>query len=199
MECRTEQVACERKAFRADQFYHPGNFRGHCPYTGPEILAQSNHGFDALCDFAGTRRTFAGCAAVSKDSRTRCHIVEPASCAELAGEPVREPNRAIQGGGFSIPELTFLRPEYIDGYDQVTDAEAIVAARRLAAEEEIFVSFSSGANLAAAIQLLQRPCRCKVVATIINDSGLKYLSTNLWDHCANPDGRFVCRHSNPTN
>lgn len=175
MERRTEQVACERKAFRADQFYHPGNFRSHRPCTGPEILAQSNHGYDTLCDFAGTGRTFAGCAAAFKDSdsRTRSYIVEPANWAVLVGEPVRDPNRAIRGGGFSIPELTFLRPEYIDGYDQVTDAEAIVVARRLAAEEEIFAGFSSGANLAAAIQLLRRPCRCKVVATIINDSGLK--------------------------
>ena len=89
-------------------------------------------------------------------------------------------SHVIQGGGYSMRELAFLRREYIDGYIAIRDDEAIAAARRLAAEEGIFAGFSSGANLAAAIHLLQGPCRGEVVAIIINDSGLKYLSTDLW-------------------
>ena len=80
-----------------------------------------------------------------------------------------------------MPHLAMLRPEHIDGYLQVTDDEAICCARRLAKEEGIFAGFSSGANLAAALQLLAGPCRGKTIAILMCDSGLKYLSTDLWD------------------
>jgi cysteine synthase A len=75
-----------------------------------------------------------------------------------------------------------LEPQaHIDGFLQVSDNEAIAAARRLARDEGIFAGFSSGANLAAALQLLRGPCRGKTVVILICDSGLKYLSTDLWD------------------
>ena len=182
VEEKTQQLARERHAFRADQFHHTGNFRAHYLHTGPEILAQSNRGIDAFCDFVGTGGTFAGCAAAFKeaDAHIRCYVVEPAGCAALAGQPVHNPSHAIQGGGYSMPSLSLLRPEHIDGYIAVSDGEAIAAARRLAAEEGIFAGFSSGANVAAAIRLLEGPCRGATAATIINDSGLKYLSTELW-------------------
>jgi cysteine synthase A len=77
-------------------------------------------------------------------------------------------------------DLKMLRQEHIDGYLQVTDEEAIGCARRLAKEEGIFAGFSSGANLAAALQLLAGPCGGKTVAILMCDSGLKYLSTSLW-------------------
>jgi cysteine synthase len=64
----------------------------------------------------------------------------------------------------------------VDGYFQVTEEEAITTARRLAREEGIFAGFSSGANVAAALKLV----RGRTVVTLINDSGLKYLSTELW-------------------
>jgi cysteine synthase len=182
VERTAEQIARERNAFRADQFHNPGNFRAHYLHTGPEILAQTNSGIHAFCDFVGTGGTFAGCAAAFKEanSQIRCYVVEPAGSAVLAGEPVCNSSHVIQGGGYSMRELAFLRREYIDGYIAIRDDEAIAAARRLAAEEGIFAGFSFGANLAAAIHLLQGPCRGEVVAIIINDSGLKYLSTDLW-------------------
>jgi threonine synthase len=68
----------------------------------------------------------------------------------------------------------------VDGYLQVTDEEAISTARRLAAEEGIFAGFSSGANVAAALQLLRAEDRDQTVVTLACDSGLKYLSTDLW-------------------
>ena len=79
-----------------------------------------------------------------------------------------------------MPELPLIKREHIDGHLKVSDADAIRAARRLAAEEGIFAGFSSGANAAAALQLLRGPCRGKTVAILICDSGLKYLSTDLW-------------------
>jgi cysteine synthase A len=77
-------------------------------------------------------------------------------------------------------DLPLLRPEHIDGYVKVSDEAAIESARRLAREEGIFAGFSSGANVAAAMQLLRGPCRGQTVVTTICDSGLKYLSTDLW-------------------
>ena len=76
--------------------------------------------------------------------------------------------------------LTFLRDIQIDGYLQVTDDEAIACARRLAAEEGVFAGFSTGANLGAALQLLRGTHRGQTVVTVACDSGLKYLSTDLW-------------------
>ena len=59
--------------------------------------------------------------------------------------------------------------------------EARDTARALASEEGIFAGFSSGANVAAALQLLAKEMRGKCVAVVICDSGLKYLTTGLWD------------------
>ena len=80
-----------------------------------------------------------------------------------------------------MEHLPLLRREHIDGYVQVADEEAIQTARKLAREEGIFAGFSSGANVAAALQLLQGPCKGKTVVVLLNDSGLKYLSTDLWE------------------
>ena len=172
------RIAIERDAFRVDQFHHPGNFRAHYLHTGPEILRQAGGAIDAFCDFAGTGGAFAGCAAAFKEYNPaiRCFVVEPSGCAVLAGQPAVNPNHRIQGGGYSMPDLALLRRGDVDGYLQVSDDEAIAAARRLAREEGIFAGFSSGANVAAALRLASR----KTVVTLLNDSGMKYLSTDLW-------------------
>jgi cysteine synthase A len=182
VEREAQRIVKERSAFRADQFKLWGNFRAHYLRTGPEFLEQSGHNIDAFCDFAGSGGSFAGCAAAFKEANPsiQCYVVEPEGAAALVGEEVTRPRHRIQGGGYSMPSLTFLKPEHIDGYLKVTDAEAIVAANRLAREEGIFAGFSSGANLAAALKLLHGLCAGKTVAILINDSGLKYLSTDLW-------------------
>jgi cysteine synthase A len=78
-------------------------------------------------------------------------------------------------------ELPLIKPEHIDGYLRVTDDEAIQMARRLAREEGIFAGFSSGANVTAALHLLETSLRGKTIAVLLCDSGLKYLSTDLWE------------------
>ncbi len=182
VEQETQHIVAKRKAFRADQFRLPGNFRAHYLHTGPEILRQCKGVVHAFCDFVGTGGTFAGCAAAFKehDASIRCFIVEPEGAAVLGGEPLTHPGHRIQGGGYAMRDLTFLRPEHIDGYLKVSDGEAIYAARHLAREEGIFAGFSSGANLAAALQLLRGSFKGKTIAITICDSGLKYLSTDLW-------------------
>src|SRR5262249_12312023 len=101
--------------------------------------------------------------------------------AALSGTPVTNPKHRIQGGGYSYPHLDMIRPGDVDGFLQVTDEEAIEAARELARVEGIFAGYSSGANLAAATRLLQQEFRSKTALIIVCDSGLKYMSADLWD------------------
>jgi cysteine synthase A len=178
-----QRIVRERGAFRADQFRLAGNFRAHYLHTGPEFLRQSGGQMDAFCDFAGTGGTFAGCAAAFKEYNPaiRCYLVEPAGAAVLAGEPVTYGSHRIQGGGYAMAHLPLLNPAHVDGYLAVSDTEAVAVARRLAREEGIFAGFSSGANVAAALRLLQTDCRDGTIAVMMCDSGLKYLSTDLWE------------------
>ncbi len=183
VEQAAQRITSERGAFRADQFHLEGNARAHFLHTAPEILHQSGGQIDAFCDFVGTGGSFAGCAAAFKahNPAIRCYLVEPAGAAAVAGETVTNPNHRIQGGGYAISDLALLKPEHVDGYMQVTDDEAVQVARRLAREEGIFAGFSSGANVAAALRLVQTTLPGKTVVVLLCDSGLKYLSTDLWE------------------
>jgi cysteine synthase A len=177
-----QQITRERGAFRADQFHHRGNFRAHYLHTAPELWQQAGGQIDGFCDFVGTGGSFAGCAAALKERHPQvaCYVVEPDGAAVIAGGAVSNPNHRIQGGGYAMPDLAFLQPEYVDGYLRVTDEQAVDVTRSLAKEEGLFAGFSSGANVAAAMQLLAGPLRGKTVAVLLCDSGLKYLSTDLW-------------------
>ena len=178
----TKEIVADNRAFRADQFILKGNFRAHYLHTGPEILKQSHGKIDAFCDFVGTGGTFAGCAAAFKEynSKIKCYVVEPSGAAVLAGRTLANASHMIQGGGYNIAELEMINRNHIDGYLQVTDDVAVSMTRRLAREEGIFAGFSTGANLAAALQLLQNQHQAQTIVIIACDSGLKYLSTDLW-------------------
>jgi cysteine synthase A len=77
--------------------------------------------------------------------------------------------------------LPMLNPAQMDGYVQVSDEQAVEMTRRLAREEGIFAGFSSGANVTAAMELLNSSFKGKTAVVLICDSGLKYLSTDLWE------------------
>lgn len=77
-------------------------------------------------------------------------------------------------------DLQFLHGAPVDGYVQISGDEARTVARALARHEGVFGGFSSGANVAAALRLLRNEMRGKTLAAMICDSGLKYLSTDLW-------------------
>jgi cysteine synthase len=179
----TDRIVRDRQAYRADQFKLVANRRAHYLQTGPEILQQAEGAIDGFCDLIGSGGTFAGCAQAFKEHRSeiQCHIVEPAGAAALAGNTVVRPNHRIQGGGYSMAKLDLVNREHIDGFLTVSDEEAVDAARALAKEEGIFAGFSSGANAAAAMQLIKGPLRGGAVVIMICDSGLKYLSTDLWE------------------
>ncbi len=181
VEDRARQITRERDAFRADQFQLAGNARAHYRHTAPEIMRQSG-GIDAFCDFVGSGGSFAGCARYFKerDPAIQCYIVEPEGAAAIAGEAVTRPNHKLQGGGYAISDLPLIDRQLIDGCLQVSDEDALEMARRLAREEGLFAGFSSGANLAAALDLLRSKHRGDRIAILLPDSGLKYLSTDLW-------------------
>ncbi|MEM8578132.1 MAG: pyridoxal-phosphate dependent enzyme [Pseudomonadota bacterium] len=175
------RITAERSAFRADQFGHPGNPAAHEAGTAAEIWSQSGGTVTAFCDFAGSGGTLAGVARALTPKGVRCYAIEPDGAAVLAGAPASNANHPIQGGGYAMAELAHLKGVDLAGHLTVTGGEARDAARLLARREGIFGGYSAGANLAGAIQLLRGPERGGAVAIVVCDSGLKYLSTDLWD------------------
>ena len=182
VEERARQLAIEHGAFRADQFHLEANVHAHERHTGPEIWEQSQGSVDVFLDYAGTGGTFTGISRYfkSKQPAIRCYLIEPATAAILAGRRVTNASHKIQGGGYSMAELPLLDRSLVTDYLQVTDDEAVTAARLIASAEGIFAGFSTGAHLAAAIQLLRDRERNSTVAFLACDSGLKYLSTDLF-------------------
>ncbi len=179
VERRKGELARELGAFVPDQFTNPSNVRAHEEGTAVELWEQAGGRIDAFCDFVGSAGTFVGMARGLKkrDPKIRCLAIEPAGARMLAEGKVVSGSHRIQGGGYSLrPPLW--EEGLADGFLAVTDEEAARWARELARTEGIFGGWSTGANLAGAIQLLEGGARG--VAILVNDTGLKYLSTDLW-------------------
>lgn len=176
------QLTRARGAFRADQFHLDGSWLAHYRGTGPEIWDACGGEVDLFADFVGSGGTYVGVtkALKERDPSVQCFVVEPEGAAALAGKAVERPEHPIQGGGYSIPDLAFLEGVPVDGYLQVSGEQARATARLLASTEGIFGGFSSGANVAAALALLAAEHAGRTVAVVVPDSGLKYLSTDLW-------------------
>ena len=177
-EARSQTAA--RGAFRADQFARTGNPDAHADTTAPEIWNQSGGSVTAFVDFVGSGGTLGGAARFLAPFGVRCWAVEPEGAAALSGGDTSQPDHPIQGGGYLMPDLAHLRGAALAGTLAVTGAEAAEHARLLARHEGIFAGYSAGANLAAAARLLRGPERGGTVAFVVGDSGLKYLSTDLW-------------------
>jgi cysteine synthase A len=183
VDIRARELTEEQGAFRVDQFARDLNRLAHERHTGPELLRQTGGQIDAFCDFVGTGGTYAGITTALKKNRSsiRCYIVEPSDAAVLAGEALRNAHHRIQGGGYGMSKLDLLAGVPVDGYLKVADEDAVESARQLARHEGIFAGFSSGAVVAAALQLLKTVHSGQTIAVVLADSGLKYLSTDLWD------------------
>eukprot|EP00004_Rigifila_ramosa_P023602 TRINITY_DN664_c0_g1_i12.p1 TRINITY_DN664_c0_g1~~TRINITY_DN664_c0_g1_i12.p1 ORF type:complete len:239 (+),score=40.09 TRINITY_DN664_c0_g1_i12:436-1152(+) len=189
VEREMERIAAERGAFKALQFERQANFNAHFLGTGPELWEQSGGRIDAFVDFVGTGGTFAGVAAALKarNPSIECFVLEPDSAAVLAGRPKQAGGaHKIQGGGYARGNLPLMRMAEQHGvrarHIQISDNEAITGARLLAATEGIFGGFSAGANAYAAGKLLSGLYAGQPVSivAIVCDTGLKYLSTDLW-------------------
>lgn len=182
VEEEAKRIAEERGAFLVNQFERIGNVHAHEYHTGVEIWNQTEGKLDAFVQFAGTGGSFAGCARTLKkyNPKVRCYLIEPAGAPYLAGGPITNPSHKIQGGGY-IRDLPLVDKDLVDEFATATDEEAIEAARALARLEGIFAGYSSGANVAVAAKLLKGKERGNRIATLICDSGLKYLSTDLFE------------------
>jgi cysteine synthase A len=160
------------------QFTNGDNVRAHRETTGPEIWEQTDGRIDAFVASQGTGGTLTGVSAYLKSRRTDvlCFAVEPAECAILAGRGWGPHRIEGIGDGF-IPDILDLRS--VDGVVTVSSDDAIAMARRLAREEGIFCGISSGCNVAAALKLRRRYPQLNTIVTMINDNGLRYLTTEL--------------------
>jgi cysteine synthase A len=181
-----EEVAAEivsrREAFRVDQFRREANVLAHERHTGPELWHQSAGRVDVFLDMPGSGGSFTGVARALKrfNPGLRAYVVEPAGAAVLGGAAVTDPRHRIQGAGYARTDLELFDWSLADEYLTVTDDQAIAAARHLAAEEGVFGGFSTGAHLAAAWRLLAERESGATIAFLACDSGLKYLSTDLF-------------------
>lgn len=169
------------KAFRPDQFNNPSNTAAH-ELTGEEIWQQSGGKVDIFVAAVGTAGTLMGVSKALKkhNPNLKVYAVEPVNAPFLAGKKIRSTSHKIQGAGYAmLPPLW--KPELCDGFLTVTDSEAIRVARALGKKEGICAGFSSGANVAAALKLAKKVPPETVIVTTINDTGLKYLSTDLFN------------------
>jgi cysteine synthase A len=180
VEQRAAELTRRLKAFRPDQFNNPSNVEAHEATTGREILEQTDGRLDGFVAAVGTGGTFIGVARVLKkhNPAIRCYAVEPATAAYLAGKKVTRQRHKIQGAGYALTPPLW-DTGLCDGFLTATDTEAIRTARRLGKTEGIFAGFSSGANLACALKLARKLNEEAVVVTVLPDTGLKYLSTDL--------------------
>lgn len=181
VDAETRRLVAERGAFRADQFEDAGNPAAHESRTGPELWAQSGGTVTAFCDFAGSGGTLAGVARALAPHGVACYALEPAGAEAIGKGETGRPDHPIQGGGYNMADLSHLKGMALAGTLSVSGDEAREHARLLARHEGIFGGFSAGANVAGAAKLLRGTQKGGTVAIVICDSGLKYLSTDLWE------------------
>lgn len=178
---RAAGLAKEMGAFRPDQFENPSNAAAHLATTGTEIWEQTGGRVDAWVASIGTGGTFVGVARALKERApgVRCVAAEPAAARRLAGCEITSTSHKIQGTGYNLVPPQW-DPALCDGFIGVTDQDAVETARLLASREGIFAGYSSGANVWAALQLARDLPEGSVVVTVCPDTGLKYLSTDLF-------------------
>ena len=163
------------------QFTNPANPEIHRRTTAEEIWADTDGQVDFLVSGVGTGGTITGVAEVIKQRKPafKAVAVEPAASPVLSGGAPGPHKIQGIGAGF-VPEV--LNTGIIDEIIQVTNEEAGDHARRLGREEGVLVGISSGAALAAALELAAREeNRGKLIVAIIPSFGERYLSTWLYE------------------
>ena len=168
------------------QFDNPANPQCHYETTAMEIWRQTEGAVEAFVAGAGTGGTISGTGRRLKELKPGVRIVavEPASSAVLSGGKAG-PHK-IQGIGAGFVPANY-DAEVVDEVLPVSDADAISTARLLARTEGLFVGISSGAAAFAAAQLARKPqMEGKLVATLLPDTGERYLSTALCDYEGQP-------------
>ena len=146
---------------------------------GEEIWDQTDGRLDAFVQSVGTCGSLHGISTRLRwqDNAVRIIAVEPEESAVLSGKPSGSHKIEGTGAGFVVPLWT---DGLADEIQTVSTVEAMATARRLALLEGIFAGTSTGANVAAALRVAERLGAGCTVVTIAVDSGMKYLSTELY-------------------
>ncbi len=161
-----------------DQLNNRDAATGYYP-LGEEIWSQTGGQVDAFVQSVATAHSLHGTSKTLRQHKPDLHVVavEPAESAVLSGGPTG--SHKIEGIGIGfIPPLW--EPDQVDDIYAVPTADAKAMARRLAREEGFFAGTSSGANVVAALRLAARLGPQATVVTLMVDSGLRYLSTDLY-------------------
>jgi cysteine synthase len=161
-----------------DQLNNPDAAAGYAS-MGEEIWQQTAGSVDAFVQAVGSAHSLNGVAQVLRRHNPDLHVVaaEPAETAVLSGGPKGSHRIEGIGIGFIPPQW---RAEEIDEIHSATTEEAMSMCRRLAREEGIFAGTSSGLNVIAALRVARKLGPAATVATIMIDSGLRYMSTDLY-------------------
>ena len=174
----SQQMSREPDSFWSDQLNNVDAIAGYYP-LGEEIWEQTNGHVDAFVQSVGTAHSLHGVTTALR--RFKPHLqavaVEPAESPVLSGGKSGAHNIEGIGIGF-VPPLW--DPSLVNEILPVSTEEAKEMARRLSREEGLFGGTSSGANVVAAIRIAERLGPEATVVTLMVDTGLKYLSTDLY-------------------
>ena len=168
----------EPHTYWTDQLNNHDSIAGYFP-LGEEIWSQTKGAVDAFVHCVGTAASSRGVATVLKRHKPgiRVAVVEPAESAVLSGGQPGPHKIEGVGIGYTPP---LWDPTLVDEIVPVKTEDAKAMARRLAREEGLFAGTSSGANVIAAIQIGERLGPGATVVTLMADSGLKYLNTDVY-------------------
>jgi cysteine synthase A len=171
-------AASKAGSFWTDQFNNTDVLPGYARMAD-EIWAQTTGKVDAFVQSVGTSGSFRGLATRLRELNPEIQTiaVEPAESAVLSGGPSGSHKIEGTGPGFVPPQW---RSDLAGEIAQVSSADAMAMARRLAREEGIFAGTSTGANVLTALRIAERLGPGKTVVTIACDTGMKYLSTALY-------------------
>ena len=163
------------------QFTNPANPKAHYQTTGPEIYAQTSGNVDYFVAGVGTGGTITGVSKFLKEKKPDVYViaVEPATSPVLS-KGVKGPHQ-IQGiGAGFVPEV--LNTSAYDEVIPIENEDAFKYGRLVREIDEISVGISSGAALAAAVQVAKRKeAEGKTIVVIFPDGGDRYLSTKLFE------------------
>ena len=178
MVAAAREIAREPGTFFTNQLENADAIAGYFPLA-EELLGQTDGKVDAFVHSVGTAASLRGVATVLKRRRPEARIVavEPAESSVLLGGPAG-PHK-IEGVGVGyVPPLW--NPSLVDEVLAVGTTEAKAMTRRLAREEALFAGTSTGANVVAALAVAARLGPDATVVTLACDTGLKYLSTDVY-------------------